>query len=462
MSRRRSRDAEVIILGGGLCGLSAAYHLKGGWRIFEAEGRVGGLARSERIRGHTFDQTGHWLHLRDPGMTRLARRLLGDELVRVARRSRIFSHGVLTRYPFQANLHGLPPEVVFQCLRGFLDREALTEARLALCAEKTQTAGSTGGRAKTPRTFEDLIYRAFGPGIAEHFMVPYNEKLWGVHPRELSDAWCQRFVPFPSRDEVLRGAVGATPPDLGYNVSFLYPREGGIELLARGIQNRLDARRIHCGAKVEAIDHRGRRVRVGEEWHHYSALVATAPLPVLCGLLVAPPVRVARAAQKLRWTSVTYLNLGLKRRPPQDYHWVYVPERRWPAYRVGVFSNAVPAAAPPRGGSLYVELASRGSEDTDTLLRQCLPLLVAAGALRSPEDLRFGELRTIEHAYVIFDEAYAEARTTLLDFFESADIYPRGRYGSWTYGSMEDALVEGREVAKLIRSQYKRSPDERS
>jgi len=434
--------SDWVILGGGLCGLTAARTLRYGWQLFEAADRVGGKARSTTQEGHTFDQTGHWLHLRDPGMKRLVDGLLGEELVSIERRSRVFSHGGLTRYPFQANLHGLPPAVVLECLQTFLDRKP------------PQRPG------RRVRTFEDFILEHFGEGIARHFMLPYNARLWGVHPREMTDAWCRRFVPLPDRDEVLAGAVGANLSEMGYNVRFLYPRKGGIERLPAALAASLAGDRIHCNAPVERVDHLGHRVRVGGEWIGYRALVSTLPLPVLCRLLAAPPKPVVRAAERLRWTAVRYLNVALKQKPPEDFHWIYVPEKKHPAYRVGVFSNASPGNAPARGASLYVELASRGNERPDTLVRQVVPLLVESGAMRHPGDLKFATLQRIEHAYVVFDRHYQRAHRTLHAFFADHDIYPRGRYGSWDYGSMEDAMVQGREVANLLRKRYKSTPDE--
>ena len=65
--------------------------------------------------------TGHLLHLRDPAMQALSRQLLRPEQYRtLQRRSAVFSHGVYTRYPFQANTFGLPPEVAYECVSGFL------------------------------------------------------------------------------------------------------------------------------------------------------------------------------------------------------------------------------------------------------------------------------------------------------------------------------------------------------
>lgn len=420
----------IVILGGGLAGISAARTLRSGYELYEAADRLGGLARTETIRGHRFDQTGHWLHLRDRSVRQAVRRAMGDALAPHDRTARIFSHGALTRYPFQANLHGLPPGVAYECLKGFLDRRDRTE------------------RPRDRRTFEGFIQAHFGEGIARHFMVPYNQKLWGVHPREMTDAWCQRYVPTPDRDAVLRGAVGYAPPEMGYNVGFLYPRAGGIEPLALALSRGLSAPRVHRGASVEQIDLRRRQVQVGGEWRPYRALVSSIPLPRLCEQLVAPPKRVLEAAERLRWTSLQYLNVGLRRPPPTDYHWVYLPEPELPAYRVGVFTRAAPAMAPRGRASLYVELAARSHLRETEAARRVAPMLVACGAMAARRDLAFAALRRIEFAYVIFDAHHARATATLHRYFRERGVFLCGRYGLWTYGSMEDAIVQGRQAAR--------------
>jgi len=78
---RVSMPDRVVIVGGGLCGLSAALHLSEagvGWTLLEKEARVGEHARTDETRGFHFDKTGHWLHLRDAGIQRLVGELLPD------------------------------------------------------------------------------------------------------------------------------------------------------------------------------------------------------------------------------------------------------------------------------------------------------------------------------------------------------------------------------------------------
>ena len=430
----------VVILGGGLTGISAAAHLARPWVLLEKEARLGGHARTDVTDGFHFDKTGHWLHLRDPYAKALVEEMLPGQMVRVERKARIFSHGVLTRFPFQGNLHGLPPTVIEECLLGFI--EAWEQHK--------------NGAHQPPANFEEFILQKMGAGIARHFMIPYNHKLWGVHPREITSEWCSRFVPIPKLAEVVAGAVGANPPEMGYNVGFLYPREGGIETMTRALVARMGRAapgQTHLGASPDAVDWRKREVEVGGERIAYSALVATLPLPELVRRLVDAPDDVVAAGARLRCTAVRYLNVATRSSPRADFHWIYVPEEQYPFYRVGIYTNAVPAMAPPGRGSLYVELSDRGAAPrVDDLMPGVAQALAAAGAINSPDDVLFAELKEIKYAYVVFDHAYYSSVATITRFLESNMIFPRGRYGSWTYNAMEDCILAGREVAGKLNA----------
>ncbi len=433
-------QTPVVILGGGLCGLSTALHLgQAGvsWLLLEREDRVGGHARTDETRGFHFDKTGHWLHLRDPGIQKLVGELLPGELVRVERKARVFSHGALTRYPFQANLHGLPASVISECLIEFL---AASERRKG---------------ASAPANFEEFCQQNFGAGISRHFMIPYNQKLWGVHPREITSEWCSRFVPIPKLEDVVRGAVGDVPPEMGYNVAFLYPRTGGIETLTRALARRVLEEKagsaLHVRQGYDSIDPRRREVSINGEKRPYRAIVATVPLPELVARIDGVPREIEAAADKLRCTAVRYLNVATKTPPNADFHWIYVPEEKYPFYRVGIYSNAVPSMAPAGHGSLYVELSDRRPGlKLDDVMPDVTQALAAAGAINSVDDVLFAELKELKYAYVVFDDNYYDAVGTITRWLESNDIYPRGRYGSWIYNSMEDSLMAGRDVARRI------------
>jgi protoporphyrinogen oxidase len=423
---------KVVILGGGLTGISAAIHLRRPWVLFEREAKLGGLAVTEERDGFHFDLTGHWLHLRDPAIKQLVAEVLPGEMASVERRARIFSHGVTTLYPFQANLYGLPPEVIKECLLGVIEA-------------KLQASGSP------PRNFEEYCLRHFGAGISRHFMIPYNEKLWGVHPRTITADWCSRFVPLPNLEQVVAGAVGADAGRMGYNVNFLYPKQGGIETLVRALGARIHGGEVHLRSSVESLDLRRREVVVAGQRVPYHAVVATLPLPELLARIPGLPDDIAAHATRLRCASLRYLNVATRSRPAADWHWIYLPEKHLPFYRVGIYSNAEASMAPAGAASLYVELAERGPV-SDASLSEVAQGLAAIGAIGSPDDIRFADAREIKYAYVVFDEHYSVATTAIFRFLESHSVYPRGRYGAWTYNAMEDCLLAGREVAGSIEA----------
>jgi len=145
---------------------------------------------------------------------------------------------------------------------------------------------------------------------------------------------------------------------------------------------------------------------------------------------------------------VRYLNVATKTSPNADFHWIYVPEEKYPFYRVGIYTNAVPAMAPPGRGSLYVELSDRGPKPrVDDLLPDVAQALAAAGAINSADDILFAELKELKYAYVVFDDNYYSCVDKLTKYFESNDVFPRGRYGSWIYNAMEDSILAGRDIA---------------
>lgn len=424
----------IVILGAGLAGLGCARELGRRAVVLEREPRVGGMARSVTRGGFTFDLTGHWLHFADRGTEALARELLGAGLERIARRAAITSQGITTPYPFQANTYGRPARVVADCVLGyFRAREAAAR-----------------GEMPPPRNFEEHIRRHLGDGIARHFMVPYNTKLWTVPPAALDHEWCERFVPTPTPDEVVRGALepAGAGHGLGYNASFLYPRDGGIGALALALRASLEAE-VRTGVVVTRVDWRRRTIETSAGsplgWR---ALVSTAPLPDLVALLVDPPELVRTAARRLRAASVTYWDVGLPRaNRPGDAHWTYFPDPDVPFYRAGSPSAVLPTLAPPGHRSLYVEVSHPRGTLVPATEAEVLRGLVAVGLVASDEQPVLVTRETLDCAYVIMDAEYGGARRLVLEWLASVGILSVGRYGAWTYDSMEGALVQGRRAA---------------
>src|SRR2546428_10094595 len=370
------RGGRAIVIGGGLAGLACARELGNACTLLEAEDRLGGLVRTDVIDGFSFDWTGHWLHARDPEMRKLIQEhWLGGNLLDVQRRALIYSEGVWTTFPYQFHLYGLPARTVSDCVLGFIDA--------------TLGPGGEELRSRPLANAAEFILRHLGEGFARHFMFPYNEKLYTVACEHLSPEWGGRFIPRPSLEDVVNGAAGPAREDVGYNATFWYPREGGIEALPRGI------------------------------------------------------------SAELRAVSVTVVEVGAKDLGGERFHWAYFPEKEFAFYRIGSPSEGNPALAPAGVRSFAVEFAHRGTPGTKRFIEQALEGLSRC-RLIDRGGVVLSRARTIPVAYVLFDHDHAQARATVQQHFERHGVQLAGRYGKWEYSSMEDALLSGREAARKL------------
>jgi protoporphyrinogen oxidase len=423
----------IAIIGAGMTGLSAAYHLKDReYVVFEKEEEAGGLCRSIEKDGFTFDYTGHFLHLHHPYTKKLTEEILPGELNRINRRAFIYLQRRYVPYPFQAHTFVLPPEVRRECVMGFIEAQ--------------------NQKGSTPNNFLDWIYQTFGEGMARYFFTPYNEKLWRIDLRELTYEWTSWSVPQPTMEQVLKGATGFKNDQMGYNPSFLYPRRGGIGLFTRGLLSRV--KNVQLGKAVKAISMKEKRLSLeGGEEMKYSSLISTCPLPQLLRLIEDLPSDLKKAGEQLRYLSVLNLNLGIARDNVSDCHWIYFPEKEFPFYRTGFFSNLSYTLAPPHTSSMYVEITQLPQEqlDDEVIVKDVLKGLMHCGILNLHDDLATLLILRIPYAYVVYDQFRRENLPSIHKFLRSKKIFSIGRYGAWEYSTMEGAILQGKWVAEKLQ-----------
>lgn len=435
----------ILIVGAGLAGLSTAYHLAGTpYRLYERESEVGGLCRSYRKDGFTFDYTGHLLHFRQPQIKALVEQLLADKLQKHDRKSFIYSHRTYTEYPFQVNIHGLPPEVVRECLMGFLT---------TLLQPASHIDPKDG-------SFKQWIVENLGEGMAKHFMVPFNEKLWKVSLDELTSDWVSWLVPKPELKDVINGALGIKDKAFGYNPSFLYPAAGGISILPESFLPNITS--VTTDIELLEVDTKRRLARFHDRLsgttitEHYESLVSTIPVPELVRRCLDMPVHLKEAADGLRWVSVYNLNMAVAREQVSDKHWLYFPEQEFPFYRVGFPMNFSPSLGQPGCSSMYVEISHRPTEhqSADQLAIEARAGLERAGILRPSDELVVSDVKDLHYAYVYFDHHRARTIPAILSELERRGIYSIGRYGRWEHTSMEDAIGQGKHLAERLRMEH--------
>ena len=122
-------------------------------------------------------------------------------------------------------------------------------------------ASNGDGVAGPPANFLEWSYRTFGEGITDHFMKPYNRKVWGIDPERMSSDWIEGRVLTPTLDEVIEGALRRGRPDMGPNARFGYPLRGGCEMFVAGLADRVRARggAVTTGRTLVKLDPKRRR-----------------------------------------------------------------------------------------------------------------------------------------------------------------------------------------------------------
>ncbi len=429
---------ETVIIGAGLTGLAAAYQLESAgyfdYRIFEQECTPGGLCRSVLQDGFIFDYTGHLLHATAPAAQQLINQTLGfKNCVSQERQSFIYSNEQVTRYPFQMNLHALPISVIADCIEGFVKRRAPNNRTIS-----------------NKSSFYSWVQTNFGSGFGKHFFFPYQEKIFCYPVRRLSATWTGRFVPATSLHHIIQGAINPYDnKNVGYNARFYYPAQGGIQRLIEGIVTQL-INPISYQIKITAINLNNQTIQLSDgSVIQYKKLISTMPLKALCAMICDRSDTVFNHAHRqLLASSVLNINVGVSRRDWTDKHWIYVPEPIYHFYRIGFPHNLTPAMAPHEHSSLALECAYRDTIPADTVAKaiaQAKHLLHIAD-----HEIATVNILDLPCAYVTYNRRRDEVVPVLLARLKENGIYSIGRYGSWKYASMQEAIIEGIDTAQEL------------
>jgi len=414
---------RYLIVGAGISGLAFADWLDDDdYLIVEAEDEIGGYCRTVRRDGFVWDYSGHFFHFRHPEIEQyLVNRMGPQRVLRVQRDSRIWYADRFIDFPFQKNIHQLPEDEYQQCIQDLQERP-------------TEQEGN----------FKDMLYARYGRGIAEKFLIPYNEKLYALNLAALDADAMGRFFPHASVEEILRHAKAPTSD--GYNATFTYPEGGAIqyiEALAQGLRSD----RIALGERVVGIDLAAKVATTTNHQISYDRLVSSAPLVGLLGMC-----GIGYDAAVLSHNKVQVFNLGFDSKGPHSVHWIYYPQRELSFYRVGFYDNIFGSDRM----SLYVEVglpwdAELSEDERGALKARVLADLQTCGVLTNQTLIASHDV-LLDPAYVHIttkSNAEAAAKKTLL---AAQDVHSIGRYGSWTYCSIEDNIVEARALADQFTS----------
>ncbi len=412
---------KYLIIGAGMSGLAFANFIDSeDYLILEREPEIGGWCKTVKKDGFVWDFSGHFFHFKRPEIEQYLRdRMPDDEVTTVVKNSQIIYKDALVDFPFQKNIHQLAKDDFVECLYDLFFRDELDEAFAA-------------------DSFKGMLYEKFGKGISEKFLVPYNEKLYACDLEELDRDAMGRFFPYADLRDIVRNM--RRPDNASYNATFTYPKNGAI-MYVNALASEVPDERILLDQGLVDLDLE-RKVATtaqGDEIE-FEYLISSAPfdrLLALSGLEHDPEV--------FTYNKVLCFNLGFDKKGPEGVHWIYLPEKKYAFYRVGFYDNILG----DERMSLYVEIGypKDAEVDAEAMKQRVLDDLKEAGIVKD-HTLVADHHVVLDPAYVHITQDSRAAFDHYSSMLQLRGVHSIGRYGGWTYCSIEDNIVEARTLAQ--------------
>lgn len=435
-------NKKIVIVGAGPCGLGAAWRLNElgieNYEVFEKNDYVGGLSASfVDDKGFTWDIGGHIQFSHYDYFDRVMESVIPeDSWVSHERESWIWMRDRFIPYPLQYNIGRLPQQEMLECLAGLLSckKQRLPNAN-----------------------FLDWILHTFGEGIAKHFLIPYNKKVWAYSPEELSASWTGERVAVPDVSQVIENIInGKEDCSWGPNNAFKFPLHGGTGAIWRAIAQRLPKEKIHLDTALVSVN-AGKRLlkfKNGRE-ESYDYLISTMPIDQLLCLVNGIP---AEQNERFIYSSSNVIGIGLKGEPPEKLKtkcWIYFPEDDNPFYRVTVFSNYSPRNVPQNN---YWSLMGEVSESPQKpvthhqLIDEAMQGFYNTRLIEKSTPIVSTWSYRAEYAYPTPFLGRDALIDPCLDELQKKGIYSRGRFGAWKYecGNMDHVMMQGIEAVENI------------
>ncbi|WP_048148988.1 protoporphyrinogen/coproporphyrinogen oxidase [Methanolacinia paynteri] len=425
---------KVGILGGGLTGLSLSHFLQCDSEILEKENVCGGLCRTFNKNGFYYDYGGHIIFSKDQDVLNFMVSILGNNIDKHYRNNKVLFKKLFIKYPFENGLHEIPKEDNYECLYYYLNNDY-----------------------PKPNNFKEWVYYTFGKGIAEKYLIPYNEKIWNTNLEEMGLDWVER-VPKPPMEDILRSAIGIETEGYTHQLYFYYPVNRGIQGLIEAIDSSNINSNVIKNFEVKKICKKENKwiVSNGIEHKIYDRIISTIPIFDLLQALEDVPSQVQDAAKKLQYNSLIIVMIGLNVDNLSDKTAVYIPDKKHLFHRV-CFNKYFSENMVPNGkSSIMVEITANIGDNIwnlsdEDLIKNVISSLSEEGFLKK-EDVCETDLRRTKYAYVIPDLEYSKNIDFIKSYLKTQEIELCGRFSEYKYLNMDACIRSAMDLAKKINN----------
>jgi len=439
MSSSITGAPPTAVLGAGPAGLTAAHVLaiRGAPAVvFEADGTVGGIAKTVEFKGYRFDLGGHRFFTKLPQVARMWEEALGDEYLTRPRLSRIYFDGKYFTYPLRA--------------KDVPSRLGLVES--GLCA--LSYLASFRKRGRPAETFEDWVSTRFGRRLYDTFFRTYTEKVWGVPGSEIRSEWAAQRIKDFSLGRAVASMLGLKRDETTLIEEFRYPRLGPGQMW-EAFRERIEERDVPVllEHRCTAIQHQGGRVDTIvvrdngiEREHAVSGVISTIPLAELVlSLEPAAPAAVQAAARRLRYRDLCLVALISTDKEPFPDNWIYLHDPGTRAGRVQNFGAWSESMVKPGTTCLGVEYFCFEGDDIwelpDTQAVELATGELARIGLVDPSTVIDGVKVRVPKAYPMYDANYRDSVATLRRYLSRfTNLQTCGRNGLHRYNNQDHSM----------------------
>jgi len=452
----RNKSKKVIIIGGGPAGLTAAYDLsRKGVEAFvlEMDDKLGGISRTVKYKDYHFDIGGHRFFTKVKAVEDMWRDVLGENLLRRKRLSRIYYDGKFFNYPLRPlnSLFGLGLWNSILILKSYLQALLFPE--------------------KPEDSFEQWVSNRFGKRLYAIFFKNYTEKVWGIPCNEISAEWAAQRIKGLSLISALKDSLTKQQNGNKSDViktlidEFDYPKRGpGMmwEAVADLIQSNggriLTSSRVNKiiwnRDKIEALEIISNGQKEVINGTHFISSMAIRDL--ILGFEPAAPGDVLTAAQKLNYRDFLTVALIVNKAEVFPDNWIYIHDARVKVGRVQNFKNWSPhMVADPDKTCLGLEYFCFEGDELWTMSDQDLidlgtKELETLGFI-SAADVEDGAVVRMPKAYPVYDAEYREALRKVREFVHDFDnLQLVGRNGMHRYNNQDHSMLTAMMAAENI------------
>ena len=442
LSLEKRTPKETVVLGAGPAGLASGWALESLGRdycVFEKSTVHGGNARTVRFGDFRYDTGPHRFHARDPRATQRVVELLGDDLLEVEAPARIYWQGRFVDFPLRPA----------QILKGGGAFYTLRAARDFLMAKIKNRDGVQA------EDFSTFAHSWFGKTIADTFLIPFSEKLWGLPGTELSPDIAGRRLPGFSIKAIIKEMLSRSRKVEHLEGRFLYPRGGYGQIADRMAERIPDDKMLYShrvvGIESQGEDITGVAIKVGDETNNYApeAVINTLPITMVARMMnPLPPREVMDAASKLRFRDVILVALFLDQESVSDAAVTYFQGGNLDFTRAHEPRNRSRAMSPQGKTSLVVEFPCFVGDkvwcrDERDLAKGLIDYLVSMGLIKASQVIGTDVHRLVS-AYPVYSKDYQETAEVVLSYLRGfRNFWSLGRGGSFFYGHVHDFITDG-------------------